>query len=407
MALFSRRRRNDSADHADEIPATQDGATGSDAPTGVAEDTSADAGASASSDAAASASADAGADSPGATAEVAAAPADAVPAVGISMTSFRGLGPQASVPPPAPGASAAGAAPASAVSTTAGAAFGPPAAGSPASAPHAASAPATPAQPGTAPRLRDNVVLRDALARLPEKPSHAQIIDASRQLLQGHLFLRVKGDASVLLAQGAELPLASMTIDGRRFAVAFSGGAALADSVRADGDADTTAITQPVIAVLRHMLAGPAEGILIDPASAPRRLLLPRDLVQQMLAAADEQLLLKTLLAGERAPDTQAQLVDVLTRVRSWVAVGHAGSGERLGLAEGRSNEDGSRHLLVFSHPLEVIAMERGDEPRPLTPSQLAATLRSDEGLAGVLLDPRGPWARLTRAELAPVLALP
>ncbi len=41
-----------------------------------------------------------------------------------------------------------------------------------------------------------------------------------------------------------------------------------------------------------------------------------------------------------------------------------------------------------------------------MTAAQLAGALRNDEGIAGVLIDPGGPWIRLSRDDLAPILAL-
>lgn len=310
----------------------------------------------------------------------------AAPTVGISLSAFRGLGAEAPVAT-APAAPTAASTQAPAAGST-GAAFTRP------------SAPAAETVPG----LRDNVLLRDALAWLPEAPTPEQVIDAARQLLQGHLFLRVKGDVRALIAEGSELPLASATIGDRRFAVAYSSGQALADSIRHDGDQDTTAMGQPVLAVLRHVIASSADGLIVDPASAPRRIMLPRDLVERTIAAADDQLTIKTLLAGERTAETAGLLARALAGTRTWAAVGTMEGGGQ-GLAEGRS-ADGARYLEVYSHPLEVVAMGRGDQPTPIEPAQLAAALRSDEGITGVVLDSRGPWARLTRVELAPVLAL-
>ena len=98
------------------------------------------------------------------------------------------------------------------------------------------------------------------------------------------------------------------------------------------------------------------------------------------------------------------EVAEALTRVPLWVAVGTAESGAR-GLAESRST-DGTRHLEVYSHPLEVAVMGRGDSAAPITSLQLSRALRTDEGITGVLVDPAGPWLRLTRDGLAPVLAL-
>jgi len=50
--------------------------------------------------------------------------------------------------------------------------------------------------------------------------------------------------------------------------------------------------------------------------------------------------------------------------------------------------------------------MGRGDRPAPLSAAQLAGALRSDEGINGVVINPQGPWVRLTRDDLAPLLAI-
>jgi hypothetical protein len=305
--------------------------------------------------------------------------ADAAASVGISVSTYRGLGartPDAESP--------------TTPSATDGAAFRRPAAQRPSD--------------ETVPGLRDNVLLRERLALLPETPTPQDVLDVARQVMQGHLFLRIKGDAQALIAAGKPLPLGSATIGDRKFALAYASGGALAASIRQDGDADTSAMAQPVLVVLRHMLAGTADGLVIDPASRPGRLILPRDVIESLVAGADEQLTLKTLLAGERTDATAAELVEALTRVRVWAAVNRAEEGGPLGIAEGRS-EDGSRYLELYSHPIEVVAMGRGDQPAPLTPAQVAAALATDTGLSGVLIDPRGPWARLSRAELAPLIA--
>lgn len=296
----------------------------------------------------------------------------AAASVDISVSSFRGLG--ATGAPPAP----------------------------PATPPRKRAASVASRQTETVPGLRDNVLVRDALAELPAEPTPLDLLNVARQLMQGHLFLRVKGDARALLAEGKQLPLAVATVGDRSFTLAYSSGAALQASVRADGDVDTSAMGQPVLSVLRHVLAGSSEGLIVDSSSAPARAIFPRALLEKLLEALDESLTLKTLLAEERTADTPAAVAAALTTVPFWVAVGR-GEGDRLGIAEGRG-DDGSRFLELYSHPLEVAAMGRDDRPAPLTGAQLAGALRADEGLTGVIVDPGGPWITLTRGDLAPLL---
>lgn len=293
--------------------------------------------------------------------------AAAAASVDISVSSYRGLGAQALRPATPPAAAAR-------------------------------------SRTETVPGVRDNVLVREALSRLPESPSPQDVLDVARQLLQGHLFLRVKGDARTLLSEGKQVPLAMATVGDRNFALAYSSGAALQASVRADGDTDTSAMGQPVLTVLRHVLAGRYEGLILDHASAPARAVFPRALLEKLLEKFDESLTLKTLLAEGRSSATAAAVGEALARVPLWVAVGK-GEGDRPGIAEGRG-PDGSRLLEVYSHPLEVAAMRRADRAAPLTSAQLAVALRGNEELAGVIVDPRGPWIRLSREDLAPVIAL-
>lgn len=363
--------------------------------------------------------------------------------VSISVSSYGGFGaapPTAGTgmpgvtPPGAAAPSGAAAASGAAAGTGAAAATGPPATtGAPATprgvAPTTPTA-ATSAQPGataataaqqprigvrewtrtapeateTIPGLRDNALLRAALGRIGDAPPAQALMDVARQLLQGHVFLRVKGDARALLAEGKGLPLAVANVGQRSFALVYSGGAALQASLKADGDADTSAMGQPVLTVLQHVLSSSYDGIILDPASAPSRAVLPKELLQRAVDEADPQLTIKTLLSAERSPDVGAAVAEALTRVRVWVAVGTAEGGGR-GLAEGRS-ADGSRYLELYSHPLEVAVMGRGDNAVPITAAQLARAVRSDEEISGVVVDPAGPWIRLTRDDLAAVLAL-
>lgn len=314
---------------------------------------------------------------PAPAADASTAPDADAASVSISVSSFGGLGASPARPTPAPARPRPGARAANEVA---------------------------PAPSETIPGLRDNVLLRDALARVPDGPPSQTLLDVARQLLQGHVFLRVKGDARTLLSEGKDLPLAVATVGERTFGLVYSGGAALQASLRADGDVDTSAMAQPVMSVLRHVLASSYDGIIVDPASAPARAVLPRELLQRLVDQADPQLTIKTLLVEERTPATAAAVAAALVHAKTWVAVGQAEGGVP-GLAEGRL-PDGSRYLEVYSHPLEVAVTGRGDNAAPLTGAQLAKALRTDAGLSGVVVDPAGPWIRLTREDLAPLLAL-
>ncbi|MCM3500917.1 SseB family protein [Microbacterium sp. P26] len=313
-----------------------------------------------------------------------AAPAPATPTVGISMSSFRGVG---AAPEAAPQLTNA-----------------PPVADRPsARQPGAMEAPEA---PETVPGLRDNVLLGNALAEINGQPEPNQLLNVARQLLQGHVFLRVKGDARALVAEGKDLPLAVANRGDEQLVLAYTGGLALRASVDADGDRDTSAMGQPIMALLRHVLAGPYAGIILDPASEEHRAVLPSALLERMVTEADPELRIKTLLCETRGDETPGAIVDaIIADAPLWIAVNRAGEDGPIGVAESRSAA-GERFLEVFTHPLELLALGRGDQPLPIKRAQLSKALATDGGLTGILIDAAGPWIRMTRDELAPLIAL-
>lgn len=373
MGIFSRgkRSRDDAAAPAEDRATAPDQAAPDAATPDQPEDTAAQAAADQAADQTAGpATQDAAADTE--------QPGEAVPQVGISVSTYG-------KPPAAP--------PAAQPATPA------------APRPRSQAPELPPAPTETLPGLRDNALVAKTLANLPDSPDGVDLMNVARQLLQGHLFLRVQGDARSLIAEGKNLPLAVATINDKRFALAYSNGAALQASVRADGDTSTSAMGQPVLAVIRHVLSAKYDGLILDHASAPARAVLPTALLTKMVETFDEQLTIKTLLAGERTPETAARVAEALTHAPLWVAVNRAGEDGPIGVAESRQ-ADGSRYLEVYSHPLEVVAGGRGDQAAPITAAQLAKSLFSDERLTGIVVDPRGPWLRLRRDDLAPLLAL-
>ncbi|MGQ3257186.1 MAG: SseB family protein [Microbacterium aurantiacum] len=309
--------------------------------------------------------------------------AEPAPSVSISMTSFGGLGSGPATPPPA----APPAAPEGATKRVLG--------------PETAPTEGVESVPG----LRDNILVRTALTDLSTPPAATELLQVARQLMPGHLILRVKGDARASLSVGREIPLAVATVGERRFVMAYSSGAALQASIQADGDAETSALAQPSLSILRHVLAQGYDGLIVDNYSAPARAVIPVELLTKALETHDADAAVKTLLAGARTDQTPSAVADALTRAPLWVAVGQTPDG-RPGLAEARSAE-GERFLELFSHPLELAVLQRKDRAAPVTGAQLAAALRRDTQLAGVVIDPAGPWIRLRRDDLAPVLALP
>lgn len=260
----------------------------------------------------------------------------------------------------------------------------------------------------TAGGLRDNAVLRDALARLGEKPEVRELLGVARQALQGHLFLRVKGDARTQVENNEPLALGVVRDGDKNFMLAFSSGRALQQAVEADADTDTSALGQPARLVLQHVLNGEFAGLILDTASAPARAVVPRELIERALKQGSEDFKVKTIIASERDDTTVPQLVQALRTEQLWVAVGKAKDAngeEQFGVAEVRT-KSGERLLQLFTHPLEVIALGRDEQqPAPFTPEQLQGALRDNDGLTGVVIDTAGPSIRLSRAELAPLLA--
>jgi len=356
MALFSRRSKNDRSNTADS--------------TGV------DAGADASETVeAASAEADA-----------TAMPAENVPQVNISVSTFGGLGAAAPAAAPAPPRTV----PAPAVR--------------PEELPYAPADP--PSNIATVEGLRDNAVLRDALSRLPAEPTGAQLLGIVRQMLQGHVFFRVQGDARELVESGQPLALGVVRDGDRNFLLAFSSGKALQDAVKADENTATSAVGQPAMQMLQHIVDNDFAGLILDNHSAPARAVIPREVLVRAHEQADPTTTLKGLLSEPRSEETVAKVIAALPEARLWVAVGEAenASGEKqLGIAEAHT-QSGLRFLQLFTHPLEVIALGRSDRPMPFPFEQVVKALTGDSRLAGVLIDSAGPSIRLEREALTPIL---
>ncbi|WP_454130669.1 SseB family protein [Microbacterium lacticum] len=413
MALFSRRDKGDRSAPASGAPASGAPASAdSEAAPGRDDDGRVDAEASAAAPVSAApvpgspvdadaAFADAAlAEDDAETADAPETPAEPVPHVGISVNTFgRGAETARPLDEVVREASATNA---SASAATTGAPTPAPARPRPAA--------TAPAPSETIPGLVDNALLQAALAALPESPQAAHIMNVMRQALQGQLYLRAQGDAQALIAAGQGLNLAVTTHEDKRYLLVFSSGEAMRQSVAAEAaaataDSATSVVGQAAHNVFRTAIDSGYDGVYLDHANTGARLVLPIELVKKSLEdGAPVPFELKALLSGERTEETPAAIADVLTRVPVWVAGGTDPSGA-IGLAEART-EAGERRLEVYSHPLEVIAMGRGDSPLPLTTAQLATTLASEPALTGIVLDPAGPWIELDRDDLAAVLAL-
>ena len=334
------------------------------------------------------------------------ADAVAAPAIGISVQAFRGVGAQAG-PEVAPPAADAGPEAIDAeprpeplrVPT-------PPAAPEERRLPLAAALP--PEQTETVVGMKDNVLLREALTEIEAGATNDQLLGVMRQALQGHLYIRVNGDARAQISEGKALSVAVVRDnDDRQFMLAFSSAGAVRDSVQLEADpAATSAVAQPVTSVLQQVVAGDFAGLIVDNASAPHRVVFPTELLQKTLDQADVEMTVKTILAAPREQDSAVKVGEALATKRMWVAVNEGSGTGQVGIAEAQTT-DGRRFLQLFSHPLEVIALGRGDRPLPFEPAQLAKVLTSHAEMAGVIVDSAGPTMVVERDALAPVLALP
>lgn len=390
MALFSRRKKTDDAPIEAQTPIEAD------APDDVS--TSAPGGGSS------------------AEAPESAAPEADVPEVGISVQAFRGIGaaagPEVELPDPAASANnsdaAAPASPAAAPQA--------PTTRPPASAP--ASPEASPAQKRTLPLapalppeatesvtgMKDNVLLRTALAELEEGATNEQLIGVLRQMLQNHLYLRVHGDARAQVTEGKPLSIAVVRDGERSYMLAFSSAAAVRESVQRETEpAATSAIAQPVTAVLHQLVNGDFAGLIVDNASGVHRAVFPVEVLKKALEQSDVNMAIKILLAAPREDDSEQKVGDALATTKVWVAVNDGGGKGAVGIAEARTT-DGRRFLQVFSHPLEIVALGRGDKPMPFEPEQLAKVLTEHSEIAGVIVDPAGPSMVVEREALGAVL---
>ncbi|MCS3442060.1 SseB family protein [Microbacterium phyllosphaerae] len=331
--------------------------------------------------------------------------AEAAPTIGISVQAFRGVGAEAGPEVSLPSTDASPASPAATTAPVAPAA------------PVAAPAPEPerrlplgptlpPEQTETVAGMKDNVLLRESLKQVEQGATNEQLLGVLRQALQAHLYIRVNGDARAQISEGKPLAVAVVRDGDRQFMLAFSSAAAVRDSVQLEKDpAATSAVAQPTTSVLQQVVAGEFAGLIVDNASAPHRVVFPTELLQKALEQADVDMTVKSLIAAPREQDTAAKVGEALATKRMWVAVNEGDGSGQVGIAEAQTPE-GKRFLQLFSHPLEVLALGRGDRPLPFEPEQLAKLLSSHLDMAGVIIDPAGPSIVVERDALTSVLIL-
>jgi len=313
--------------------------------------------------------------------------AEETPSVNISMQTFRGVG-----------------APAGATISSKLPELNDTAAPAPVKLPLAPANP--PEQTESVPGMKDNVLLREALAQLGEDPTNEELIGVLRQSLQGNLYLRVQGDAQEQLSAGQPLSIAIAREGEHQFMLAFSSAAAVKAAVLLETDPlATSAVVQPVRSIFQQVVDGPFAGVVLDTASAPQRAFFPSDLIKKALDQADSTFTLKTLLATPRDASSEAQVGEALATARLWVAVSDADQDGQFGIAEAELG-DGTRLLQIFSHPLEIVALGRGERPLPFTAEQMGSVLARHDRLDGVLIDPAGPSMIVRRDALSSVIAL-
>lgn len=333
------------------------------------------------------------------------------PSIGISVQAFRGVGAEAGPEvdlPAAEGIPTSDAQPGAA----------PPVA--PQTPPRPAAQPETPQerrlplasvlppeQTETVAGMKDNVLLREALTEIEAGATNDQLLGVMRQALQGHLYIRVNGDARAQISEGKALSVAVVRdSEDKQYMLAFSSAGAVRDSVQLEADpSSTSAVAQPVTSVLQQVVSGDFAGLIVDNASAPHRVVFPTELLQKTLEQADVDMTVKSILAAPREQDSVVKVGEALASTRMWVAVNDGTGGGPVGIAEAQTT-DGRRFLQLFSHPLEVIALGRGDRPLPFAPEQLAKVLTSHADIAGVIVDSAGPSIVVERDALTPVLVL-
>ena len=138
--------------------------------------------------------------------------------------------------------------------------------------------------------------------------------------------------------------------DGKQFVLAYSSGAALQASIQADGETDTSAMGQPVLAVIRYVLAGPYAGMVIDNSSAPARAVLPRELLEKLVEQADASLDGQDAARGRAHRRPRQPPSPKRSRACTfWVAVNRSPARARFGVAEARTDDGARLHRAVLA----------------------------------------------------------
>lgn len=236
----------------------------------------------------------------------------------------------------------------------------------------------------------DNVLLRETLARLNEEATGGELVGVLRNMLQGPLYVRVPADSQEAIKQGLPVPVGVARNEaGENYLLVFSSAGALFDSIKLLPEPENAAgMAQPAFTVLGQVVEGEYAGVVVDNDSAPHRAVFPKELIARALSEGDPHFKVKTLLTQTRSAEVAAQVAFALTDTPIWVAVGQVDGGS--GIAEANLT-NGKRYVQLFSHPIEVAAMGRGEQPAQLTPGKLRRVLEVADHTDGVLIDPAGP----------------
>jgi hypothetical protein len=266
-------------------------------------------------------------------------------------------------------------------------------------APAAAPAPAA-GEPDT------NVDLAQALTALAEGGDERAMMHVLRQSIQGKLLLSTSLDGVSDEDKAAgRVPLGvHRDPEGAVYLLAFTSPRELEKTRTAEGPVSGVAVD--AVWALRQAAGEGYAGIVLNPADGKASAVVPKTLIARLFGDGRNNDLAKQALAQPRDADALQQLVAALAAHGGFVAgraeMDEEGNRKTVGIAETRL---GDRRLLeVFTSPIEIAALGRGDDAYPVTAAELAAALRSDEGITGIIVNPAAPWLDVDRAQLAPLL---
>ncbi|WP_168223411.1 SseB family protein [Plantibacter sp. M259] len=269
------------------------------------------------------------------------------------------------------------------------------------------SVPAASPAPAPAPVEPDsNVDLAQALTALAEGGDERAMMHVLRQSIQGKLLLSTSLDGVSEEDKAAgRIPLGvHRDPEGAVYLLAFTSSRELEKTRTADGP--VTGVAVDAVWALRQATGDGYAGIVLNPADGKASAVVPKTLIVRLFGDGRNNDLAKQALAQPREPDALQRLVAALAAHGGFVAgraeVDEDGNRKTVGIAETRLGE--RRLLEVFTSPIEIAALGRGDDAYPVTAAELAAALRSDEGITGIIVNPAAPWLDVNRAQLAPLL---